>query len=354
MGTSSGESPHLLSHCKGSSARARGVRASCHEGGHQAPFKSKHPSTPIREGSQGTPGPTEVTWGRRLVHPECHTPGSPEMDAPRLGKLRQKQQTRFALSCARSQGLNTAIKHPPCSLLPRLLEQLVPPGSVSGGKKAERLGTSRPCPHPLPPRLMPPGCSTGPRLSVPGRPGPQSSGSSPGTGVRRTGLCCRMSCSALPRGTRLLQIPARSATSAGSHPGTGTGRGRAHPGSVSLSIVPTAEGTRLKVEPERARLCAAPGLVGLQGLTGGQAPTAAVGTFQPAPARAAGAETEPCWGRRSPGTAARPRRERLPCSTHPGEMVVPTQGTITEQEGTEITEVSPGGGRLGSRPTGDA
>lgn len=70
------------------------------------------------------------------------------MDALCLGKLRQKQQTRFALSCARSQGLNMAIKHPLSSLLPpgsscsclQLLEELEPPGSLSWGKKAEMLG----------------------------------------------------------------------------------------------------------------------------------------------------------------------------------------------------------------------
>lgn len=75
---------------------------------------------------------------------------------------------------------------------------------------------------------------------------------------------------------------------------------------MSFSIVPTAEGTCLKVEPEIARLHAASGLAGLQGLAGGQALTAAVGTFQSAPAGAAGAELEPFWGRPSLGTAARP------------------------------------------------
>lgn len=101
------------------------------------------------------------------------------------------------------------------------------------------------------------------------------------------------------------------------------------------------------MEPEIAQLCAASGLAGLQGLAGGQAPTAAVGTFQPAPAGAAGAETEPFWDRPSPDTAARP----LSAPSHggsqgavtlwlPGEMLVLTQGTSTKQEGTEIRGIS--------------
>lgn len=72
--------------------------------------------------------------------------------------------------------------------------------------------------------------------------------------MQRTWLCCKMNCSVSLRGTQLLHIPARSAASAGSHPGSGTGGGRTPPGSISFSIVPTAEGTCLKVEPEIARL----------------------------------------------------------------------------------------------------
>lgn len=66
-------------------------------------------------------------------------------------------------------------------------------------------------------------------------------------------------------------------------------------------------------------------------------------------------QTQQFWGRRSPGTTAQP----LSAPSHggsqgtvtlhlPREMPLLTQGTSTEQEGTEITEVSPGGERLGS------
>lgn len=69
-------------------------------------------------------------------------------------------------------------------------------------------------------------------------------------------------------------------------------------------------------------------------------------------------QTQQFWGRRSPETAAQP----LSAPSHggsqgtvtlhlPREMLLLTQGTSTEQEGTEITEVSPGGKRLGSHPT---
>lgn len=176
--------------------------------------------------------------------------------------------------------------------------------------------------------------------------------------MQRTWLCCKMNCSVSLRGTQLLQIPSCSAAATGSRPGTGTGGGCTHPGSISFSIVPTAEGTCLKVEPEIARLRAASGLAGLQGLAGGQAPTAAVGTFQPVPAGAAGAEMELFWGRPSPETAARPLSAPSRGGSQgavtlrlPGEMLGLTQWTSTEQEGTEIAEVFPGGERLGSHPT---
>lgn len=55
-----------------------------------------------------------------------------------LGKLRQKQETRFALSCAIRQGFNsTSPQLPPA---PSCLEELVPTGSLSRGKKAEAGG----------------------------------------------------------------------------------------------------------------------------------------------------------------------------------------------------------------------
>lgn len=136
--------------------------------------------TPLKllswEGSWGTPDPTNVIWKRRLVHLVCCALGPLEkvMDALCLGKLRQKQQTRFALSCARNQGLNMAIKDPLSSLLPlgsscscpQLPEELVPPGSMSWGKNAESLGALRPCRN----HLFP-GRSTDLGLSVPAQAG---------------------------------------------------------------------------------------------------------------------------------------------------------------------------------------
>lgn len=133
-----------------------------------------------------------------------------------------------------------------------------------------------------------------------------------------------------------------------SHPGTGMGR--THPGSVSFSIISAAEGARLKVEPEIARLCAAAGLAGLQGLAGGQPPTAALGTFQAVPAGVAGAGMEPLWGRPRPGDAAWPLTIG---EQSPMEMLVLPHETSTGQEGTGRTEVSHGE-RLGSHPTWDA
>lgn len=127
--------------------------------------------------------------------------------------------------------------------------------------------------------------------------------------------------------------------------------GCTHPGSVSFSIIPAAEGACLKVEPEIARLCAAAGLAGLQGLAGGQPPTAAVGMFQAASAGAAGAGMEPLWGRPRPGNAAWPLTIGAHGQQPPMEMLVLPHETSTGQEGTGTTEVSRGGERLGSHPT---
>lgn len=220
------------------------------------------------------------------------------MDALCLGKLRQKQQTRFALSCTGNQPLNMAIKQPLSSLLPlgsscscpQLPEELVPPGSMSWGKNAERLGAPWPCRnHLLPwpqhrPRALCASAGRGFGLPLP------TQGSLRG-GVQRTQLCCKMN--------RSISLRGSSGSLPALRPGMGTGRGCTHPRSIAFSIVPTAEGTCLKVEPEIAQRCAASGLAGLQGLAGGQAPTAAVGTFQPAPAGAASAEMEMFWGRQS-------------------------------------------------------
>lgn len=110
----------------------------------------------------GHPRPHECNLEEKACTSACYALGPLEkvMDALCLGKLRQKQQTRFALSCARNQGLNMAIKDPLSSLLPlgsscscpQLPEELVPPGSVSWGKNAESLGTLRPCCNHLFPR----------------------------------------------------------------------------------------------------------------------------------------------------------------------------------------------------------
>lgn len=203
-------------------------------------------------------------------------------------------------------------------------------GTCPGGRKQSGWGLPSPAIALGHPWLMHPGCSADPRLSVPGQ-------------AWISGSCCLHGSGRQPRrrraedmallqdelqrfASRLAALPdpsARSAASAGSRLGTGTGRGCTHPRSISFSIVPTAEGTCLKVEPEIARLCAASGLAGLQGLAGGQAPTAAVGTFQPAPAGVDDGETEPFWGRPSPGSvvwlsqppAAGARREQAPCSS---------------------------------------
>lgn len=120
----------------------------------------------------------------------------------------------------------------------------------------------------------------------------------------------------------------------------GTGMGCTHPGSVSFSIIPAAEGTCLKVDPEIARLCAAAGLAGLQGLAGGQPPTAAVGTFQAAPAGVARAGMEPLWGRPRPGNAAQPLTIEVHGEQSPMEIPVLTHGTSKGQEGTGTTGIS--------------
>ncbi|XP_039937992.1 uncharacterized protein LOC120761145 [Hirundo rustica] len=136
---------------------------------------------------------------------------------------------------------------------PQLPEEQICTGSYPGGRKAQSLGSSHafhnpPCPRGLQQRPGALGARAGPDFGVPLPHG------SPGGGVQRTCLCCKMSCSVSLRGTQLLHMPARSAASAGSHPGTGTGGGCAPPKSISFSIAPTAEGTCLKVEPEIARL----------------------------------------------------------------------------------------------------
>lgn len=151
--------------------------------------------------------------------------------------------------------------------------------------------------------------------------------------MQRTWLCCKMNCSVSLRGTQLLHIPARSAASAGSHPGSGTGGGRTPPGSISFSIVPTAEGTCLKVEPEIARLALHRGWQGCR-LGRGTGTDCSSGNF---PGSSCGS------GRCGDGAVS--------MQTRPGAADQPlsavglglTQGTSTEQERTELTEASPGG-----------
>lgn len=62
------------------------------------------------------------------------------MDALCLGKLRQKQQTRFALGCARSQGLNMAIKHPFSSFLPPAARGAGSPRELVLGEESREAG----------------------------------------------------------------------------------------------------------------------------------------------------------------------------------------------------------------------
>lgn len=136
---------------------------------------------------------------------------------------------------------------------PQLLEELICTGSYPGGRKAQSLGASHAFhnlsfPQGLQQRPGTLGARAGPDFRVP------LPHHSPGGGVQRTCLCCKMNCSVSLRGTQLFHIPARSAASASSHPGTGMGGERTPPESISFSIAPTAEGTCLKVEPEIARL----------------------------------------------------------------------------------------------------
>lgn len=151
--------------------------------------------------------------------------------------------------------------------------------------------------------------------------------------MQRTCLCCEMNCSVSPGGTELLHIPARSAASAGSHPGTGTGGGCTPPESISFSIVPTAEGTRLKVEPEIARLALHRGWQGCR-LGRGTGTDCSSGNFP----------GSSCGSGRCGDGAISMQTQRWDCRSAPlSRGVGADTGDQKEQEGTEITEISPGG-----------
>lgn len=144
-GTARGESPRFLPHCKEKSLMEQSIQCR-HD--HQSPFKSKHPSSSI--GILGYPRIPHLTlgiiWWRRFVHLKHRALGSlgKVMCALSLGKLRQKQQTRFVLSCARNQGLNTSITSL-SSLWPRTPPAPLP---AAGGaelhweRKVQSLGAS--------------------------------------------------------------------------------------------------------------------------------------------------------------------------------------------------------------------
>lgn len=115
---------------------------------------------------------SDTSWGRRLGHPELLTVGSLQKGTDGSGKPRQERQTRAARSCARIRGLDTAIKHPLCSVLSpgssssriQLLEPAaLPRGNTSRGENAER------CPAPRAPQPVPPSSSADPGLSVLGQ-----------------------------------------------------------------------------------------------------------------------------------------------------------------------------------------
>ncbi|XP_053939400.1 uncharacterized protein LOC128853987 [Cuculus canorus] len=350
--------PSLVAHNQAAHPQCRVSNPTMTTEATSLPSRANAPPTPVLGGPVECSRPQRCHLGVKAPMSGVSL-GSLEkvLDALWLGKLKQKQQTRFALSCGRNQA---AIQHfltcllPPSSSCscPQLLEKLVPPWSLSQGKKAKRLGASRPQHNLSLPELMHPSCSVALRVFVPGQ-------------TWLWGSHCLHSGYRQPRrrrveDTAVLQDELQRFVSRHvappapcplchvhqQQPGDGNREGCTHPRSISFSIVPAAEGTRLKVEPEIARLCAASELAGLQGLAGGQASTAAVGTFQPVPAGAASAEME--LFQTSPGTAAQP----LSAPGHEGsqaavtlrlprEVLVPTQGTSTEQEGTEIIDLSP-------------
>lgn len=119
--------------------------------------------------------------GGRLGHPELLTTGSLQKGTGDSGKPRQERQSRSARSCARIPGSDTAIKHPPCSVL-------------SPGSSCSRLQLLE---------LFPEGALL---LSVPGQ--------GPGLGLRRP-YRSRAGDTAVPQrvllpGRRLLPMPAPS------------------------------------------------------------------------------------------------------------------------------------------------
>lgn len=197
--------------------------SSHHRGGHQSPFKGKSPS-------DSCPGLWGIIWRRQLVRLERRAP------ARWRGRWVlcvwgnwQQQQKRFALSCVRSQGLNTATKHPLSSLLPPP-SLPAPPGAgpprglVLGEASREAGGSPAP---PNPSTTL--GWCT---LAVAGTAalragaGPRVAFLLPaqqqlGGGTQRTRLCCKMSHSISLRDAQLLQIPACSAAPAGTAPGRG-------------------------------------------------------------------------------------------------------------------------------------
>lgn len=151
--------------------------------------------------------------------------------------------------------------------------------------------------------------------------------------MQRTCLYCKMNCSVTLRGTQLLHIPACSAASAGSHPGTGTGGGCTAPESISFSIAPTAEGTCLKVEPEIARLALRRGWQGCR-LGRGTGTDCSSGNF---PGSSCGS------GRCRDGAFSMQTQPRTADQPLSALKLGLTWGPSTEQEGTELAEISPGG-----------
>lgn len=117
------------------------------------PSRANIPPAPVPGGPWGIPDSADTIWWRRFVRFKYRALVSlgKVMCALSLGKLRQKQQTRFVLTCARSQGLNMAITslsslwpRGSFSSCPQLLEELIPTGSYPGGRKHRAWGPPRP------------------------------------------------------------------------------------------------------------------------------------------------------------------------------------------------------------------